>query len=230
MRNLKVIAILFFSSALITGCYDDSKNATVRINLGNIPIAKNIEKKSFIDKVFSVFVKDAYAQTVSDSPYSVETLHLAVYSEGKLFTTESFNGSEIAVDGSYNSYVKFDAPAGVNRTILVVGEFNDDGTMKANYFGSNTVDLAVGTTNDVRIIMNTEIGFKYDHIKKVLSWDYQGGKVKYIVKESNEQIIYSGYNNSIPAQDCTYYNIYITFEDFGIDSNSNTSTGQTYCP
>jgi hypothetical protein len=223
MKIKNIITILTFSAVVFTGCYDDSKNATVRINLGNIPIAKQVDKKSLIDKIFSVFVKDAYAQTVYDSLF-IQVVHIGVYSDGELITTESINGNDVAIDGSNNSYVELNVPAGNNRTILVVGAFDSDGTLFARYFGSNTLDLTAGTTTDVSINMDTTIGVNYDSKSGNLIWDYHGGKVKYLVRFNNEEEIYNGYRNwvSIDYQQCNSYSINIAFEDFGLSAEDLT--------
>jgi hypothetical protein len=221
MKKLHVIIIMLVSAVFIIGCYDDNKNAKVRINLGNIPIAKQIDKRSFLDRIFSVFVKDSYAQTVGD--FSIQVVHFGIYAEGELIARESINGNDIAIEGG-TSYVELSVPAGNSRTILVLGEFDSDGTLFAGYFGSNTLDLPAGSTKTVSIIMRTEVGYYYNSKSGNLTWDYLGGNVRYAVQLDGEESIYNGYKNYIPIDysECHGYTINIVFEDFGLDAENST--------
>jgi len=233
MKKINLISILAFSVILFIGCYDDSKNAKVRINLGNIPVAKQIEKKSLIDKVFSIFVKDAYAQT-APSNYNVYVLHLAVYSGDILVAKESIDATDIAVDGSYNSYVEVSAPSGNNMTILVVGEYNLESTY-ANYYGYNSADLVAGKSTDVTIQM---INARWDGSVGVdgvtreivstpicgpapftISWTSAGIKARYIIIDYSGEspvIKYSGYETQYIDSSNSSIELYVEFEDFNL--------------
>ncbi len=149
--KLTLPAILTFSIILFIGCYDEDKNATVRIKLGNIPIAQQVEKKSLFDKVFSMFVKDACAQQRLSEVYGVYNLHFAAFSGNTLLTNKSINVSNVYLDGK-NSYAELSVPAGDNLTILVLGE---NGSNLITYYGSINVNLQSGENAEVSIAIKT---------------------------------------------------------------------------
>ncbi len=57
-----IISLSAITALLFTGCFVDSDTATVRINLGNLPVAK-VEKKSLIDRFLMIFSREAVAQS-----------------------------------------------------------------------------------------------------------------------------------------------------------------------
>jgi len=150
MMRIKLITILTFVVLLFPSCYNDSKNATVRINLGNMPIAKQVEKKSLIDKVFFFFLKDAFAQV----PFGVIRVHLAAYKGDSLIAKESIDAGEIT-----SNVVEFSVPIGENITIVVLGERYEGSEPVFNdimYYGKtiNPINLNSGDLNNVSISMS----------------------------------------------------------------------------
>jgi hypothetical protein len=229
--KIKLMAILTFATLLFTGCYDDSNKATVRINLGNVPIAKQVEKKSIIDKVLSIFVKDAYAQV----PAGVIKVHLAAYRGDSLIAKESINAGGIT-----SNVVEFIVPAGDNITILVVGESSYEGqdskpVYYAEYYGYNSADLKAGSTTEISITMTIARWNGTIDVNGVprelfvnpvcgpppftISWTSAGIKVKYIVVDysgSLPVIKYSGYDTGYSGESTETVELYVEFEDFNL--------------
>lgn len=222
MKIKNGISILTFTAVLLTGCYDDSKNATVRINLGNIPVAKSVEKKSFIDKIFSVFVKDAYAQTLPQD-VAVITIHLAAYKGDEIIAKESIDTTSMT-----SNVVEFTVPAGADITILIVGEsvYVANGNHYAKYFGNSNVTLSYGETKDVSIDMQSTkfvfgdtILYDCNNSQIPMTWTEVGGKVKFYLEIWGGNSFFpefSSYENefsNIQAQD---YQFYMRFETFNL--------------
>jgi len=226
--RIKLITILTFVVLLFTSCYNDSKNATVRINLGNMPIAKQVEKKSLIDKVFSVFVKDAFAVDLNND-MGVIKLHLAAYNGDILLSQESLDTTGMDTD---NNVVDFTVSAKDNVTILVVGEYdNGDGGIYARYYGYNpeSINLKAGETKQINITMNyipqwnitdsTKI-ISFDCSEGICRWDSADIKVKYVLDYSSDGgstyiNVYSGDKTEFSIQDITgFYRFRIEFEPF----------------
>ncbi len=224
------ILLLVFSS-----CYDDSKNATVRINLGNIPVAKSIENKSLFDKVFSIFYKDAYAQTTIAS-YNIDILHVAVYSADKVVEKVSINASDVIVDGNYNSYVELTVPSGSDMAVLVVGEYNSDGVY-ANYIGFKRTALSAGE-NYVNVEMKSssvwasELNLASVSDSGTITWNSIGFPADYRIKDQSGNVVYEGSGdhadfisggcNGLP------FEFYLDFKIFGISSDYNIDSVLVY--
>jgi hypothetical protein len=218
------VLLLIFSS-----CYDDNKNATIRINLGNIPLVKNADNRSVIDRFFSFFIKDAYAQT-DVGFYNIDVLHIAVYSGDTIVTNESFNSADIVVDGNYNSSVELTVPSGSDMTILVVGEYNSDG-IYANYLGFNRTALSPGD-NDVSIAMKTMSAWASSlnagsvANSGVITWSKLDIPVKYVIEDqiNNNTIVYEGDGSSAGSLSGGCFGfpfpIYLKFDQFGITSSA----------
>jgi len=229
--SLISILLLVFSS-----CYDDSNKATVRINLGNMPIAKQVENKSFIDKVFSIFVKDAYAQTVPDAPYFVRNIYLAAYREGTLIAKEKMDTT--GMDAA-NNVVEFKVPAGDNITILVVGESSYEGqdskpVYYAKYYGYNSADLKAGSTSIISVQMfqaSWTFDGNYNNMElrldcgNIITWSPAGVKVKYYIQDLDlGTLIYEGYDVK-PIQgygQSSLFNFTVEFEDFNLKTIPDT--------
>ena len=224
--KIKLVAILTFATLLFTGCYDDSNKATVRINLGNMPIAKQVEKKSIIDKVFSIFVKDAYAQI----PAGVIKVHLAAYRGDSLIAKESINAGGIT-----SNVVEFIVPSGDNITILVVGESSYEGqdskpVYYAEYYGYNSADLKAGSTSIISVQMyqaSWTFSGNYNNMElrldcgNIITWSPAGVKVKYYIRDLDlGTLIYEGYEVK-PIQgygQSVLFNFTVEFEDFNLQT------------
>lgn len=158
MKKL-ILTIITLSIITYTGCYDPD-TATVRINLGNMPIAKH-ETKSLIDRVLGLFVKEAWADPLENVVSGIVKVHVAALSGQSVLATASLDASEIeaynieVVSDVWVSYLDLEVPAGNNITILVVAESynaNND-TYYASYYGYNMVDLKPGETTSAQISM-----------------------------------------------------------------------------
>jgi len=223
-----ILAAVSVLLLVLTSCYDEKKDSKVRIYLGNVPFAARGENRSFIDNVFSFFMKNAYAQTVSDTVF-VDDLHIAVYAGNDEILNESIAGTEVAVDGNSNSYIEIEVPSG-SVTILVVGEYNSDGVY-ANYMGFNKSTLAPGV-NDVTIAMKTMSAWASSLSAVsvantgVLTWTKLDIPVKYVIEDqvNNNTIVYEGDGSSAGSLSggCNGFpfTFYLKFEQFGITSSS----------
>ena len=212
------VSIYTVSFLIFTGCYYDSEKATVRINLGNIPIASHVEK-SLLDRVFSAFVKDAYAQT-SPQQLGVIRIHLAAYIGDSLIAKESIDTA-----GLTSSVVEFTVPSGDDITILVVGENLSN---EAAYYGYNhtPVNLKAGKTENISITVDdvNSIWIPYTTFSNdssvtpnILFWNSSGVKTKYYIEDQfTSEIIYSGYNLQAEYFSGYSFNLYVEFEAFGL--------------
>ncbi len=220
----KIILLIYTVSVLIiSGCYDDSKNANIRINLGGLLADQKVEQKSIIDRILLIFSKEAYAQTV---PQDLLRIHIGIYSGSTLNDKKIIDIANIPV----SQIIEFEVSAGDNRTVLVVGENNLN---QAGYYGYNNVNLRAGETADVTVSMQSADwvpiygqGSTYARIFAVdnstvpykFSWTGSGVKTRYYVEEAFTGIpVYSG-----PGFEAVYsggeysFNLYIEFSDFGL--------------
>lgn len=206
-----VISVLFFLSS----CYNDDKNATVRINLGNIPIAKNIEQKSVFEKLFSIFIKSAHAQALPQD-FGVIEIHLAALDGNKVIAKTALD-----TNGMTSNIVLFSVPAGDKITILVVGENSSN---VAAYYGYNEVDLDAGETSEVTIAMNEAVWSQGSTIftdswsPHILSWTGSGVPTKYvIIDDMTEVILYNGYGTTAEVPESSNsFRFYVDFWMFDL--------------
>lgn len=244
MKKL-LLTIITFSIINLTGCYDPD-TATVRINLGNMPIAKH-EPVSFIDRVLGLFEKEAYASFAEEY---VDIVHIAAYSGDSLLTTLTIKATDITM-GASSDYVELDVPSGKNITFLVIGskgiDNNQDGVYEyytASFYGYTTQSVKAGETTTVDVTVynnttthgndpswNTLLGFTYHSLSSTLTWNNIGFKVKYHVygntspAAENYILLYSGYDTSI-SNVGYYYGIrmYLEFEPFSLKTSYFTAT------
>lgn len=222
MKKL-LLTIITLSIITLNGCYDPD-TATVRINLGNIPIAKH-EPKSFIDRLLGLFEKNAYA---SHAEAIVEKVHIAAYTKNSVIATISLDPEDLEMDDVYD-YAELQVPAGEEITFLVVGQqteyVNDMLTTYAKYYGiSNKYTLKAGDTVEVPIsvYMNSTwsetIRLNYNPDNNTISWTDPGIPVKFKVMRSYDPTpIYIGYghscvNNNLQCEDSI--NLYLVFDSF----------------
>lgn len=243
-----IIAISMAVSLLYTGCYDPD-TATVRINLGNMPIAKH-EPVSFIDRVLGLFAKDAYAQTVYDFN-GVTKVHIGAYSGNSIVSSVSIDAADVDTylcgAESTCSSIEVNVPAGENITILVVGEYPDpdSGDIIAEHFGvSEPVTLKPGETTNVainvypRYIWSESYSISYETGTKVASWSRPETTIPaklvlyyYNVNSSGDGPITATYecsgtsmNLSQPMISCEEtISLRLAFEEFNITTGSLVS-------
>lgn len=146
-----MISLIIASIVIMPGCYDPGKNATVKINLGNIPVAKHVEKKTFLDKVFSLFVKDAYASYAS-TDMGISFIHIAALSGDTVIASVSIDATspDIVTNGG-TDIIELEVPAGSDRRIVVLGESGN----LITWYGvtDRAYEFAAGDEVDVPVIM-----------------------------------------------------------------------------
>ena len=188
-----LIIISALSILFLSGCYESEKNATVRINIGNLPIAKQVEKKSLslIDKILLVFTKNAYAQTV---PGSVKNVYLGVYEGEKFLTKLSLTVAEI---NAVNGIIDLTIPAGDNISIIVVTDYvygedqNSNPIYKTEYYGYITRDFKSGETSSVQINVTniqTAMGLAKNNSEYYIYWNKMPGAEFTITDEGGAEI------------------------------------------
>ncbi len=234
---MKRIGFIISAAFIIfTGCYDGNDTAKVRINLGNIPLAQNVHKKSFIDRVLCFFSKDAVAQTLP-TDYGVLKLHLAAYKGDTLLAKESLDTADMS---SSDNTVEFNVHAENGISILVVGETqsydnNDNLINVAGYYGYNTepVDLIAGETTDVVISNMSQAIWDYSGTyglyfdincsDNTLSWTSSGVRTKYrLINPNTSEVIWEGYSTG-PID--AYGDLVVVFEAFNLGTVSGSSGG-----
>jgi len=212
-----IIASAAASVLFFTGCFIDSDTATVRINLGNIPVAK-VEKKSLIDRFLMVFAKEAVAQ---EMPGDIIAVHLGAFdSNNQLLAKKSIN----VTAGEYpeNNIVSFDVPARGGVTIVVLGEreFQYEDNLfryEISYYGKNEIplNLTAGETQTVSVGMlsllnefseeyNQLLGILFDGDNNRFVWNKISGASRYnvygydndtlVLLQSNLNNFYNGTN------------------------------------
>ncbi|MFA5518769.1 MAG: hypothetical protein WDA74_05875 [Spirochaetota bacterium] len=210
-----IISIAAASVFLFTGCFTDSDTATVRINLGNLPVAK-VEKKSLIDRFLMIFAKEAVAQEVPEW-LGITVVHLGAFDENnKLLAKKRIKATPVS-SGSMNTYVEFDVPARSGIRIVVLGEQEEQTENFAEFYGCSVpLNLTAGDIEEVEVQMEYltnilggwsyiyEINFWYegepgdDYV--VIKWDRLYGVSNYILKfgyENDFEVIYKGSNEEL---------------------------------
>lgn len=214
-----IISLLAITSLLFTGCFIDSDTATVRINLGNLPIAK-VEKKSLIDKFLLIFAKEAVAQS-TPPPVEITAVHLAAFDSNKQILAK-----KTITIGNYpaDNIVEFDVPARNNITILVLGE---NGSQRAGYYGYDAADLNAGETVEMTIHIeaavwgyfpNKLISTPSNFSPHIISWESAGIPVRYVlIDDYSDEVLYRGYGTEANVDDSSgSYIFYVEFEMFNL--------------
>lgn len=195
-----MISLIITSIIFMPGCYDPGKNATVRINLGNMPVAKHVEKKTFLDKVFSLFVKDAYASYANDE-FGITFIHIAALSGDTVIASISIDATstDIVTNGTTDT-VEFEVPAGTERNIVVLGEEGTPGLITWYGKTDRTYDFAAGDETNVDVQMNE---ITYTYISLHWSSDYYREEWSKILGATYN--IYDPDGYYIGSTDKTYY-------------------------
>jgi hypothetical protein len=214
MKKLIALSALW-SLILLTGCFDDSDTATVKINLGNIPVTKTAEKSIF-DRFSMFFVKEAFAQSI---PGDITAVYLgAVDNSNRVLESEKISASGFPSD----NIVTFEVPAGVRRKIIVLGETSDG---DIGYYGvSNSVDLDAGAvislTIQMSILNESYIGLETFYFT-LAEWNPVAGASKYnVYRGVIAEPVQSGPETSyqIGALESDNYDIEIVFGFSGKNS------------
>ena len=206
VKNMKklilILAMVFLSG--VQSCYDASQNATVRINLGNLPLAQTA-RRPLLDSIMRIFVRDALASNASEY---VNAVHVAAFSGVSVLATTSISADDVQ-DNQTGSYVVLSFPAGEEITILVLGEgegwtHNEELIPMATYYGTITQSFTAGETASVTVSMNlldyNFLSYTLDpnfncggpYIYKI-TWNAAGFHVNYVFEDDSGNIIYSSY-------------------------------------
>jgi len=199
MKKIALLIILLFSITIMPGCYDgDDDMAKVRINLGNIPVARHQIKNTILDKIFSIFVKNAYAQTLP-ADMGVTTIHLAAIKDNSITSVKSLDTANMLTN---SNTVEFSVPAGSGITIVVLGEH--DYMPVANqqlieYYGKteNPIVLAANTVTEVSISMESFDGtyVNIDDSGVPVTWNKITGATSYTVYNSSYSVLQKSLDN-----------------------------------
>lgn len=216
-----IISLAAASVLLFTGCLIDSDTATVRINLGNIPVAK-VEKKSLIDRFLMIFAKEAVAQEV---PYGIEVqvVHLGAFdSNNQLLAKKSINVTqgEPTPAAPPPTIVEFDVPARSGVTIVVLGEFTPivaPGPPVITYYGKNEtpLNLTAGATESISIVMDPLerelLNLVYDYEPYSISWDNIVGSSAYKMYDPDYEFVNSSKINKTTDTSIRFMKIEFNF-------------------
>lgn len=220
----KILWIILAFSIILAGCYDDDGTATVRINLGNMPVAQHMQKKSLIDKVLCLFSKEAYAY--SDS--YINRLHLVAWQNDSQIALNTINTSNLTL-GSIDT-VEFEVPAEKNITIVVLAEvlYNGQTAMINNisYYGKSesTINLVAGETTTVQISMAglNESSMQFSFPNGNLSWIKIPGASGYRLYDETGALIANTTDNFYNG--ANYYQFIIDFDYISLSSSQFSIT------
>jgi hypothetical protein len=204
-----IIPVLTAAFLILSGCYKGDDTATVKLSLGNMPVAKNVQPRTFLDRIRSFFVKEAFAADPD--------VYIAAMKDDDVLLKVSLYSGEII-----NNTVELEVPAGNNITILVV---TTDTSNIVNYYNYSIVDLEAGKTADVSITLKAP-DWCEDACEKTIyiddgciavpvSWDLPGVATKYYIEDGDGALLYEGYENQTKLDSGTYY-LYIEFIPFNI--------------
>ncbi len=231
-----IISIAAASVFLFTGCFTDSDTATVRINLGNLPVAK-VEKKSLIDRFLMIFAKEAVAQDSELEYMGITKVHLGAFDKNnKLLKKQPFDVAqleEISDDENepFTTTVEFDVPARSGVRIVVLGEIYepDLGGNIAGYYGcSEPQNLTAGATEEVEVqmeyltyllnldntqnIINLQIYGEPEDDYVIIKWNRIYGVSNYILNFSDEDDDFEEIGR-VPNEELVYPSEYIDIDD-----------------
>lgn len=228
----KILWIILAFSIILAGCYDDDGTATVRINLGNMPVAQHMQKKSLIDKVLCLFSKEAYAW----HPSGIIKIHLIALQGDNKIAIKSIGIDEVTENTQNPNHetVDFEVPAGDNITIVILGERYETMTALINdifYYGKteSPVSLAAGKVTEVLVPMTNISGATTLSITPAgnderITWSPVPGASKYILEYQPQigefGVIYSGTGISFiniggAAGASPYYRMRVEFDYIG---------------
>ena len=217
MKRIGFIILAVF--IIFTGCYDGNETAKVRINLGNLPIAHNVPKKSLIDKILCLFSKEAYAE----HPSYINRVHLIAVQNNNITAVSTIDISDIVEnpENIYNETAVFEVPAGNNISIVVLGEVKyaaqEEIVNYISYHGKtdSAIDLKAGEEKTVQIAMANLDGslMQFNFLDEGLAWNILPGATKYNIYDESGNLIlsttgtfYNGYNSYTMKIDFDYIN------------------------
>jgi len=219
MKPIKFLSLIFALS-LLYSCYEQRDSATVRINLSGIPVAKEVPKKSLIDKIFMLFAKEAYAYHPSD----VKKIHLVAWKNDSLIALRSLDISEVVVKDPGKPYIEtteFEVPAGENVIIIVLAEaiYQDPlitGTIdEILYYGkSGAISLTASQETSVNISMSNITGaIEITSMQDAYSWTKLPGATGYIVYNESDEVLQDSQSTSYIGSDFYYLKAKFSYID-----------------
>lgn len=214
-----MISLIIASIVVMPGCYDPGKNATVRINLGNIPESAFEPKKHFIDRVLELFSSEAYAQTTPNSQ-GIVMLYLAALNGDTVMAQRPISINEIDGD-SITQTVEFEVPAASGIDIVVIAE---NGSDIITWYGktSEPVDLAVGDEISVEVSMQaltyTLLNVHRNPALSRAEWDKLTGASEYNLYDSSYNLLGSTTGSYYPMS-VSSGNLEVEFSFAGKNSN-----------
>lgn len=224
MKKIIISAFIVLAAVLVS-CYDPTQEAKVRINLGNIPLDRNVQV-SFLDRLIGLFSTNAYA---SNAEYYVQKLHIAAVSGDTVLSSASIDAADVEDDVTgEGSFVELNVPAGDDISIVVVGEYNLEGTY-VNYYGYETTDLNAGSSTTLQIQVNpvssTLIGFNRQNniLPYYIYWNKIPGAVITVTDDSGGQV-YKGTGTRAYVDESQIGNTFYVTAEFGFAGIST----QTY--
>ncbi|HOV08533.1 MAG TPA: hypothetical protein PK482_05410 [Spirochaetota bacterium] len=223
MKSIKIMPLIIVA-LLLYGCYEEKDRAIVHINLSGMPIAREMPKRSFIDKIFMLFTKEAYAY----HPNQVKKLHLVAWKNDSLIALRSLDISEVVVKDPEKPYIEtteFEVPEGENIIILVLaeaiyqvqtGETVDEIlyygkaeplTLVAGKEASVNIDaISMGSIVSTGIITVTETGSGF-------TWTKLPGATGYIVYDESDNVLQDSQSTSYIGSDLYYLKAKFSYID-----------------
>jgi hypothetical protein len=215
---------LIIVALLLYGCYEEKDRAIVHINLSGMPIAREMPKRSFIDKIFMLFTKEAYA----DHPNEVKKLHLVAWKNDSLIALRSLDISEVVVKDPEKPYIEtteFEVPEGENIIILVLAEaiYQDPTGVSTEtvdeilYYGkSEAISLTADQEVNVTILMSDmsgEIQITPTQQKDGFTWTKLPGATGYIVYDGSDNVLQDSQSTSYIGSDLYYLKAKFSYID-----------------
>jgi len=210
---------LIIVALLLYGCYEEKDRAIVHINLSGMPIAREMPKRSFIDKIFMLFTKEAYAY----HPDEVKKLHLVAWKNDSLVALRSLDISEVVVKDPEKPYIEtteFEVPEGENIIILVLAEAiyqvqTGETVDEILYYGkSGAISLTASQETSVNISMSNITGaIEITSMQDAYSWTKLPGATGYIVYNESDEVLQDSQSTSYIGSDFYYLKAKFSYID-----------------
>lgn len=218
MKSIKIMPLIIVA-LLLYGCYEEKDRAIVHINLSGMPIAREMPKRSFIDKIFMLFTKEAYAY----HPDEVKKLHLVAWKNDSLIALRSLDISEVVVKDPEKPYIEtteFEVPEGENIIILVLAEAiyqvqTGETVDEILYYGkSGAISLTASQETSVNISMSNITGaIEITSMQDAYSWTKLPGATGYIVYNESDEVLQDSQSTSYIGSDFYYLKAKFSYID-----------------
>ena len=218
MKSIKIMPLIIVA-LLLYGCYEEKDRAIVHINLSGMPIAREMPKRSFIDKIFMLFTKEAYAY----HPDEVKKLHLDAWKNDSLIALRSLDISEVVVKDPEKPYIEtteFEVPEGENIIILVLAEAiyqvqTGETVDEILYYGkSGAISLTASQETSVNISMSNITGaIEITSMQDAYSWTKLPGATGYIVYNESDEVLQDSQSTSYIGSDFYYLKAKFSYID-----------------